>query len=358
MKKIYKKIVIWLLIIAIATSAGIFIREKFIKKSEYPHIASGNGRIEAVEIDIAAKPGGKVKELFVDEGDFVTADQIVAKIDSEPLEAQLREAKAQLNQAESAISIAESQLKLKIAEKETSIAVLRQREAEYEVAKKKMMRSTVLAKEGASSQQEADDDIARVKSAEAAVVAAKTQIAAAEAAIAAAKSQVIGAKSEFEAAKARVERIQKDLNDYTLYAPRDGRVQFIIAYPGEVVAPGGKVVNMVDLSDVYMVFFLPTRFAGRVALGAEARIILDTAPQYVIPAKISYVASVAQFTPKTVETVEERQKLMFRIKAQIDKELLRKYLPQVKTGLPGMAYVILDKSLGWSPELQTRLPDE
>jgi len=118
-----------------------------------------------------------------------------------------------------------------------------------------MMRSSVLAKEGASSQQEADDDMARVTSAEAAVVAAKTQIAAAEAAIASARSQLTGAKSEFEAAKARVERIQKDLNDYVLYAPRDGRIQYVIAYPGEVVAPGGKVLNMVDLSDVYMVFF-------------------------------------------------------------------------------------------------------
>jgi HlyD family secretion protein len=358
MKKIYKKIVIWLLVIAVAVGVGIYIKEKFFKNNEFSHIASSNGRIEAVEIDIAAKPGGKVKELFVDEGDFVTTGQVVAKIDSEPLEAQLREAEAQLLQANSAIAIAESQINLKIAEKETALAVLRQREAEYEVAKKKMMRSTVLAKEGASSQQEADDDIARVKSAEAAVVAAKTQIAAAEAAIATARSQLLGAKSEYEAAKARVERIQKDLNDYTLYAPRDGRIQYIIAYPGEVVAPGGKVVNMVDLSDVYMVFFLPTKYAGRVALGTEARLILDAAPEYVIPATISYVASVAQFTPKTVETAEERQKLTFRIKAQIDKSLLQKYLPQVKTGLPGMAYVILDKSLGWPPELQTRLPDE
>ncbi len=87
--------------------------------------------------------------------------------------------------------------------------------------------------------------------------------------------------------------------------------------PGEVLAAGGRVLNLVDLGDVYMTFFLPTAEAGRVALGAEVRIVLDAAPQYVIPAKVSFVADVAQFTPKTVETAQERQKLMFRVKAQI-----------------------------------------
>lgn len=113
---------------------------------------------------------------------------------------------------------------------------------------------------------------------------------------------------------------------------------------------------MVDLTDVYMTFFLPTEQAGRIALGAEARLVLDAAPQYVVPTEISFVADVAQFTPKTVETQEERQKLMFRIKARIAPDLLREHLLQVKTGLPGMAYVRLDPGVDWPPELQTRLP--
>ena len=75
-----------------------------------------------------------------------------------------------------------------------------------------------------------------------------------------------------------------------------------------------------------------------------------------VPTEISFVADVAQFTPKTVETQEERQKLMFRIKARIAPDLLREHLLQVKTGLPGMAYVRLDPRVDWPPELQTRLP--
>ena len=93
-----------------------------------------------------------------------------------------------------------------------------------------------------------------------------------------------------------------------------------------------------------------------VRMGAEARLVLDAAPQYVIPAKVSFVADVAQFTPKTVETAEERQKLMFRIRARIDPQLLREHKARVKTGLPGMAYVQLDPQAEWPAHLEVRLP--
>lgn len=84
--------------------------------------------------------------------------------------------------------------------------------------------------------------------------------------------------------------------------------------------------------------------------------MLDAAPQYVIPAKVSFVASTAQFTPKTVETATERQKLMFRVKAQIDPELLRQHLQQVKTGLPGVAWLKLDADAQWPANLEVKVP--
>ncbi|MEV4782076.1 HlyD family secretion protein, partial [Burkholderia sp. LMU1-1-1.1] len=158
------------------------------------------------------------------------------------------------------------------------------------------------------------------------------------------------------AARATVERIGVDLADSALTAPRAGRVQYRIAQPGEVLAGGGKVLNLVDLGDVYMTFFVPEQAAGKLALGAPVRVVLDAAPRYVIPARISFVASTAQFTPKTVETASERQKLMFRVKAQIDPALLRKHLTLVKTGLPGVAWVRLDGQTPWPPELEVRVP--
>ena len=148
-----------------------------------------------------------------------------------------------------------------------------------------------------------------------------------------------------------------DINDSTLKAPRDGRVQYRISQAGEVLAGGGKVLNMVDLSDVYMTFFLPTEAAGRVRMGTEARLVLDAVPQFVIPARVSFVADVAQFTPKTVETAQEREKLTFRIKAKIDKDLLKAHIRDVKTGLPGVAYVQLAPQAEWPTNLRVRLPE-
>jgi HlyD family secretion protein len=132
-------------------------------------------------------------------------------------------------------------------------------------------------------------------------------------------------------------------------------VQYRVAQPGEVLAAGGRVLNMVDLGDVYMTFFLPTAQAGRVAIGTEVRLVLDAAPQWVVPAQVRFVADVAQFTPKTVETEEERQKLMFRVRAQVPKDLLQKYITYVKTGLPGVAYLRVDPEAEWPEFLSANL---
>ncbi|MCX5870018.1 MAG: HlyD family efflux transporter periplasmic adaptor subunit [Deltaproteobacteria bacterium] len=320
------------------------------------NFSSGNGRIEAVEIDIAAKTAGRIKAILVMEGDFVTAGQVVATMDTEVLEAQRREAEAHLRKAQSGVETVHSQVEQRQSEKAAALALMAQRQAESDALQKRLLRSKSLARSGIISIQELDDAQAQALSAQAAVQAAQAQIAAAEAAITTAKSQETEALSDIEASQATIERIQADIDDSALKATRDGRVQYRIAQPGEVVAGGGKILNLLDLSDVYMTFFLPTAAAGRVAIGSEVHLVLDAAPEYVIPATVSFVADVAQFTPKTVETASERQKLMFRVKAQIAPELLKKHIHTVKTGLPGMAYVRLDPQVEWPTDLRVRLP--
>jgi HlyD family secretion protein len=230
--------------------------------------------------------------------------------------------------------------------------VVAQREAQQDVIDKKLVRSEQLARTGNLSQQLLDNDRAAALEAAAAVNAARAQLAATEAGISAAQAQVVDAEAAVDAARAAIESITADINDAVLRSPREGRVQYRVAQPGEVIASGGRVLNLVNVGDVYMTFFLPTAQAGRVAMGTEVRIVLDAVPQYVIPAKVSFVADVAQFTPKTVETEEERQKLMFRVKAQISPELLREYIQYVKTGLPGVAYVKLDPEAEWPAQLR------
>ncbi|MDD5304658.1 MAG: HlyD family efflux transporter periplasmic adaptor subunit [Elusimicrobia bacterium] len=291
-------------------------------------IVSGNGRIEAVEIDIATELPGKLKDVPVREGDFVKAGQVVAMMDTDALEAHRRQAEAELRKARSEVTMA--------------LSVVKQREAELYSAKKHAQRTRALEAKGNVSRQEMEDDRARHMSATAALGAASAHVESAGSAVA--------------AAEAAIERIQTDMAHSQLKAPRDGRVQYLITHAGEVLGAGGRVLNMLDLSDVYMTFFLPTAAAGRLALGDEARLVLDAAPQYVIPASVSFVASEAQFTPKTVETESEREKLMFRVKARIDPELLSKHILKVKTGLPGTAYVRLDSKTEWPAHLRAKMP--
>jgi HlyD family secretion protein len=213
-----------------------------------------------------------------------------------------------------------------------------------------------LSDQGISTVQELDDDRATERSAQAAVNAAKAQVNAAQAAIDAAAAQVLNARASVTAAAASIATIEADITDSQLVSPRAGRVQYRVAQPGEVLAAGGVVLNIVDLNDVYMTFFLPAAAAGKIALGSDVRLVLDAAPDYVIPAKVSFVASTAQFTPKTVETASERQKLMFRVRARIDADVLQKNIKLVKTGLPGVAWLKLDAKSEWPKELVVKVP--
>lgn len=346
-----KKSIFALLAVIAVIILGIYFWKVLPNNGINDGFISGNGRLEATEIDISTKLSGRINDILVNEGDFVLSGQILAHMQIQVLEAQHAEATAQYQQTINAEESAKAQIKLKESDVMAAKAVVAQRESEQDAAHRRLARSEILAKSKSLSEQQLDDDRANEKSTVAAVMAAKAQVTSAEAGVDAAKAQAIGAASSVKAAQATIDRVQADIIDSQLTAPRDGRVQYRIAQPGEVLGAGGKVLNMVDLSDVYMTFFLPEVAVGKVAIGGEVRIILDAAPNYVIPAKISFVASTAQFTPKTVETASERQKLMFRVKAQIDKDLLQKHLELVKTGLPGIAWVRLDPNAQWPANL-------
>ena len=328
---------------------------KNMDKSDTDALVSGNGRIEATEINISSKLSGQLEEILVQEGDFVEPGQVLARIKVSALEAQLREVQAQQRQAQDGIATAEAQVAMRISEKIAAEAVVQQRETELVAAKNRLARTEILAKEGASSRQQLDDERADVKRVAAVLSAAKAQVDSAQSAIVAARSQVSGAHSQVDAIKATIERMNFDLDDAQLKAPLKARVQFLVAQPGEMIAAGGRVLNLIDLSDVYMTFFLPETVAGRIAMGTEVRIVLDAAKNVVIPARVSFVADTAQFTPKTVETESERQKLMFRVKAKIDPALLQKHIQQVKTGLPGVAYIKIDDNAAWPAFLENQV---
>lgn len=350
-----RRIVPFIVLAVAVAGGGYFLWQKLYGSQLPAGIASGNGRIEATEIDVSTKTPGRIREILVDEGDFVEAGQVLARMDTAQLEAQRRQAQAQLKRSDISVDTARSLVSQRQAEQRAAQAVIAQREAELDAADRKFQRSAQLVRNNTVSEQVYDTDRANAEAAKAAVGAAQAQLAATQAALGSATAMVVDAEAAVDAARAAVDAIAADIDDATLVAPRAGRVQYRVAQPGEVLSAGGRVLNLVDLGDVYMTFFLPTAQAGRIGIGTEVRLVLDAAPQYVIPAKAVFVADVAQFTPKTVETEEERQKLMFRIKARIAPELLKKYITYVKTGLPGMAYVRLDPQAEWPARLQQDL---
>lgn len=351
----FKNMLIPVVVVLALVLAGWQAWQRFGAQSEDAAFIGSNGRIEATEVDVATKLAGRVGDILVGEGDFVKAGQVLATMQVQTLQAQWREVTAQQQQAVHAVASAQAQVAMRRSDKSALLAQVRRAEAENHAARRRLERSEALVKEGATSVQALDDDRARAQSAEAGVAAAKAQVASADAAIVAAEAQVVSARSQVEALKATLERVQAEIDDSQLKAPRDGRVQLRLAQPGEVLGAGGRVLNLIDLSDVYMTFFLPTEAAGRLALGSEVRIVLDAAPGYVIPARVSFIASTAQFTPKTVETASEREKLMFRVRAQIDRDLLREHLEQVKTGVPGEAWVRLDPTREWPARLALKV---
>jgi HlyD family secretion protein len=310
-----------------------------------------NGRIEATEIDIAALTGGRVAEITAAEGDFVSAGDILVQMDILQLEAQKRQAEAELRRAEIGMQTAEALVTEAEAQERAAVAAVDQAQAVADAAAQRRARSERLAQSNTISRQLLDDDRAQDREAKAGVASAAASHAATLANISSAQAQVVDAEAAIEAAQASIDSITVSIDDATLISPRDGRVQYLVAQEGEIVSSGGRILSLVDLGDVYMTVFLPTSQAGRVQVGSEVRLVLDAAPGRVIPARVSYVADVAQFTPKTVETAEEREKLMFRVRARIDPELLTRYIEYVKTGLPGMAYLRLDPDAEWPASL-------
>jgi HlyD family secretion protein len=292
-------------------------------------IVKTNGRLEATQVDVSAKYSGRLAAVNVDEGDEVTAGQVVATISSPETEAQLRGAQAQVLKAKK--SLAEA------------IAIIAQRTSDLDFTRTDFDRGKMLIDKGHIAQQMLDQRRNKFEAAEAAYVAANAQRDAAEAAV--------------RATEADVERLQSILVDLVLVSPRSGRVQYRLARAGEVVAAGQRVLTILDLKDVYMTIYLPADVAGQLTLGDEARVILDPLPQYVFPAAISFVATDAQFTPKSVETAEERQKLMFRVKLQGDPAVLDKYHSAVKTGVRGLGFVRTDPKIAWPAELVVKLPE-
>lgn len=332
----------WKLILTLVVALGVGVPDHVVPAQAQPvrnlikrlrgeklpqGIYQSNGRLEATQVDVSSKYAGRLSQVDVEEGSPVTVGQVVAKITAPETEAQLRAAQAEVLKAENAVAAAEAEIGT--------------RQATLDYSKVDFERGAALLKSGNITKQIYDQRQRNYESAQTGLTATVSQ-----------RDQ---AKAAVKNAEAEVERIQAILADLTLVSPREGRVQYQLARAGEVVAAGAPILTILDLTDVYMTIFLPASVAGQLELGSEARLILDPRPDVVIPATVSFVAADAQFTPKTVETKDEREKLMFRVKLKIDKALLQKYISKVKTGVRGVGFVRTKPDVAWPDSLQVKL---
>lgn len=313
-----------LLAVLLAAGGGGVYWWKHSQSQLPPGISFGNGRLEADEIDISTKFAGRIAELRADIGDMVTAGQLVARMDTRDLQESLKKSQAQVEQARQTIAEAKANLE--------------QQRTQQTLAAQELERTEGLLKNGWATKELFDQR--------------KQALDGANAALNAATNRVAQAERLLEASQHDVGLYTVNINDNDLVAPRDGRIQYRLANIGEVLPAGGKVFTMLDISYVYMDIYLPTLESGKIKVGTDARILLDAYPNIPIPAKVSFIASQAQFTPKTVETQSERDKLMFRIRVRIDSERSRIHAESVRSGLPGVAYLRADPNVAWPESLK------
>ncbi|SSY85096.1 putative efflux pump membrane fusion protein [Aggregatibacter actinomycetemcomitans] len=295
-------------------------KNRQLQASELNGIAAVNGRLELKRLDIATLYPGRVEEILVQEGNEVKRNQPLARLSSSISQAQVSAAQAQKKRAEESVARALSEIDA--------------RQQQVNVTKLELNNAQKLRLDNLISSSELERRQAAYKASLAAVNT--TQAAVAQ-------------------AQAQLEQAQLQNTDMLIKAPKDGRVEYQIAEVGNVLGAGGKVVSLLDPTDTYINVFLTAPQMNQLKLGDEARIVID-GMDAVFPANITFIANNAQFTPKSVETTEERAKLMFKVKLQLPVDIALKYKLLLKGGMTGLGYVKYDQQAQWPAQLNVRLP--
>lgn len=319
----------WILVVIALAIAGFFGFQWWKgQQSAVPAgIAYGNGRIEAKLVDASAKEPLRVKEVLVEEGDLVKPGQVLVRLDANTLESQHAEAKAEVSAAQERVA-------------EARAAIIRTK-SQIRLAEVEADRTQKLVQDHAASQRELDVRL--------------TAIETTKASLAEQEAKLQTANQEIAVALAKVSTIETRIADATLISPVTGRVLYRLAEPGEVLGPGGRALTIVNLQDVYMEIFLPSKDAAALRTGADARLTVDYLPGRAAKGYVSFVSPEAQFTPKQVETKSEREKLMFRVKIQVPPELVAAHLDRIRTGVRGVGYVKVNDKANWPAWLNTNL---
>lgn len=311
MKRAY---VIVLGLLLAATAAAAAWRFPPWGAQERPARIVASGTVEATEVLLSFRMLGVLSERPVDEGDAVGKGDLVAALDARETEARLQEARAAARVAQA--RLAELKSGYRSQEVAQAEAEVRRREANLANAREEARRSKVLYEGGAISRERFDRDQTTARIAEAQHRAALERLAMLREGHR--KEQIAAAAAELERAQAAVRAAESVLEDMQVHSPIEGIVTRTHAEPGETVGAGRPIVSITRLSRPWVRVYIPEGAIGAVTLGAPATVEVDSFPGRRFRGSVTYVASEAEFTPKNVQTQEERVKLVFAVDVRVE----------------------------------------
>lgn len=291
-----------------AALAGLAMAGAACKGTHNPNEITASGHVEATQVRVAAKTPGTLATLAVDEGDRVTAGQTLAAVDTVDVELALAAARAERGQADAELRLRTAgSRKEDIAEAKAQVA---RAAADLDGAEKDLARMEGLLAAGSGTPKSRDDARARRDAAAAGLAAARERSRRTDAG--SRPEEIDSARARLAAADARVAQLAQQVKDASLVSPVAGVVTEKVAEQGELLARGSAVVVVTDLADAWLTVYVSEPDLARIRLGQPAEVRTDDGQTR--QGKVTFIASQAEFTPKNVQTRDERVKLVFKVK--------------------------------------------
>jgi HlyD family secretion protein len=285
-----------------------------------------SGYVEATEVRVASEVGGRIAELLVDEGKRVAAGDLIARIDGGDMEIAIRRASADRDQAAAQLRLVEAgaraeDIRQARAQAESADADVAAAQAELDAATADLQRFEALLQANAGSRKQRDDATTRRQVAAARVSAARQRARGADETVARLKAgsraeEIAAARARVASAAAQLAALEKNLSDAQVKAPIGGVVTSKLVDAGEVIAPRTPIVVISDLDRAWANVYVDEPVVPQLRLGQAATLVTDAGQR--LPGTVTFISPRAEFTPRNVQTADERSKLVYRIKVTVD----------------------------------------
>jgi HlyD family secretion protein len=337
-----RRVLSFMVVLAVGLSAALYVRVQRVRANVHGP-AGGSGVIEGVDVNVTSRIATRITEVRVREGDIVKRGDAVVELDCVGPQAELAHAQAQLRAAEAASNAAQSTTRsagrnvamaLKTVEAERSQQAALN--SQLSLAEEELHRAEQLVQAGAATSASLDEARSKRDQIKSQIDAQLATEGAGQAQVESlsengrgAVAQALVAARNVDVARAQVASADVSVRECTLYAPRDGMVATRILEPGEAVQPGTAILTITDVSEARTRFYLPNAELAAAAPGRKVQVVADAYPGQKFEGTIFYVSPRAEFTPRNVQTREDRERLVYAVEVRIPNQDLR-----LRSGMP------------------------